>query len=270
MARAADPLEERRDGLGRPHLHHQVDVGHVDAEFEAGRSRDHVEVAALESRLDRLPTVGREAAVVTRRIRVVVVEALAQGLERPLGARAGVGKDQRVGVGVDQVVQLLVEPAPDRLVRRPDEVVDRAVDLQVELAGEPGVDDLAVAWLAALPDERVECDGRVKIVHGHPDDPDRYTYPDQFSPRLLDDEDVLVMGHTHVQGYEQYEESIVMNPGSVGQPRDGDPRAAYAVLDLDALTVDEHRVEYDVDAVREAVAAAGLPREIGSRLEKGR
>jgi len=156
VARAADPLEERRDGLGRPHLHHQVDVGHVDAEFEAGRSRDHVEVAALESRLDRLPTVGREAAVVTRRVRVVVVEALAQGLERPLGARAGVGKDQRVGVGVDQVVQLLVEPAPDRLVRRPDEVVDRAVDLQVELAGEPGVDDLAVAWLAALAaDEKV-------------------------------------------------------------------------------------------------------------------
>ena len=139
----------------------------------------------------------------------------------------------------------------------------------VEHARETLSDD-QVAWLAALPDERVECDGRVKIVHGHPDDPDRYTYPDQFSPRLLDDEDVLVMGHTHVQGYEQYEEGIVMNPGSVGQPRDGDPRAAYAVLDLDALTVDEHRVEYDVDAVREAVAAAGLPRKIGSRLEKGR
>ncbi|WP_135821844.1 metallophosphoesterase family protein [Halostella litorea] len=127
-----------------------------------------------------------------------------------------------------------------------------------------------VAWLADLPDERVECDGRVKIVHGHPDDPDRYTYPDQFSPRLLGDEDVLIMGHTHVQGHEQYGEGIVMNPGSVGQPRDGDPRAAYAVLDLDALTVAEHRVEYDIAAVQEAVAAADLPGKIGARLEKGR
>ena len=139
----------------------------------------------------------------------------------------------------------------------------------VEHAQETLSDD-QIEWIADLPDERVECDGRVKVVHGHPDDPDRYTYPDQFSPRLLGEEDALVLGHTHVQGHEQYGEGIVMNPGSVGQPRDGDPRAAYAVLDLDALTVAEHRVEYDVAAVRQAVAEAGLPAKIGSRLEKGR
>ena len=139
----------------------------------------------------------------------------------------------------------------------------------VEHAQETLSDD-QIEWIADLPDERVECDGRVKIVHGHPDDPDRYTYPDQFSPRLLGEEDALILGHTHVQGHEQYGEGIVMNPGSVGQPRDGDPRAAYAVLDLDALTVAEHRVEYDVAAVQQAVAEAGLPAKIGSRLEKGR
>ncbi|WP_323191324.1 metallophosphoesterase family protein [Halostella sp. PRR32] len=139
----------------------------------------------------------------------------------------------------------------------------------VEHARETLSDD-QVEWLAALPDERVECDGRVKIVHGHPDDPDRYTYPDDFSPHLLGDEDALIMGHTHVQGHEQYEEGIVMNPGSVGQPRDGDPRAAYAVLDLDALTVEEYRVEYDVAEVQRVVEEAGLPRKIGSRLKKGR
>ena len=139
----------------------------------------------------------------------------------------------------------------------------------VEHARETLSDD-QIEWLADLPDERVACDSRVKIVHGHPDDPDRYTYPDQFSPRLLDEEDVLIMGHTHVQGHEQYGEGIVMNPGSVGQPRDGDPRAAYAVLDLNVLTVEEHRVEYDVSAVQRAVAEAGLPAKIGSRLEKGR
>jgi len=132
------------------------------------------------------------------------------------------------------------------------------------------LDDDALAWLADLPDERRVADGRLKLVHGHPDDPDRYTYPDEFSPRLLGDEDVLVLGHTHVQGYERFDEGVVLNPGSVGQPRDGDPRAAYAVLDLDDLAVEIHRVEYDVDAVADAVGDAGLPDRIGSRLYDGR
>jgi putative phosphoesterase len=125
-------------------------------------------------------------------------------------------------------------------------------------------------WLAELPDARREFDGRVKIVHGHPDDPDHYTMPKEFSPALLGDEEVLVMGHTHVQHHEVYGEGIVMNPGSVGQPRDEDPRAAYAVLDLDDRSVEERRVEYDIDAVQEAVSDAGLPSRIGSRLKQGR
>jgi len=130
--------------------------------------------------------------------------------------------------------------------------------------------DDAQTWLSALPDTRMVLDGRVKLVHGHPDDPDRYTYPEEFSASMLGEEDVLVTGHTHVQGHERFEGGIVMNPGSVGQPRDGDPRAAYAVVDLDDLSVDERRVEYDVDAVAEAVEDAGLPERIGERLSEGR
>jgi putative phosphoesterase len=125
-------------------------------------------------------------------------------------------------------------------------------------------------WLAGLPAERHCFDGRLKIVHGHPDDPDRYTYPALFSERLLDGEDVLVMGHTHVQHHERYDSGLVVNPGSVGQPRDGDPRAAYAVVDLDAMAVEEHPVEYDVHRVVQLVAAAGLPEATGTRLSKGR
>ncbi|MDG5817963.1 metallophosphoesterase family protein [Natronococcus sp. A-GB7] len=128
-------------------------------------------------------------------------------------------------------------------------------------------------WLADLPEERLACDDRVKLVHGHPDDPERYTrytYPEEFSPRMLGEEDVLVLGHTHVQGVERYGEGIVLNPGSVGQPRNGDPRAAYAVVDLEAMTVETSRVEYDIGAVRDAVSAAGLPEGIGSRLERGK
>jgi putative phosphoesterase len=132
------------------------------------------------------------------------------------------------------------------------------------------LDDDQLEWLAALPNERTACEGRVRLVHGHPDDPNRYTYPAQFGPHLLDEEDVLVLGHTHVQHHERYEDGAVVNPGSVGQPRDGDPRAAYAVLDLDELQVEERRVEYDVDEVVAAIASAGLPAELGERLREGR
>jgi len=100
----------------------------------------------------------------------------------------------------------------------------------VEHAREQLSDD-QIQWLGDLPVERHVADGRVKVVHGHPDDPDHYTRPHEFGPDLLGDEDVPVMGHTHVQAHEVYDEGVVMNPGSVGQPRDGDLKAAYAVPD---------------------------------------
>lgn len=128
----------------------------------------------------------------------------------------------------------------------------------------------ALTWLAELPVELTAVDGRVRVVHGHPEDPDRYTYPSQFAPSLLGDEAVLVMGHTHVQHHEVYEEGVVVNPGSVGQPRDEDPRAAYAVVDLSDLSVEERRVEYDIDAVADAIASAGLPSNTAKRLRQGR
>ncbi|HLB29114.1 MAG TPA: metallophosphoesterase family protein, partial [Dehalococcoidia bacterium] len=52
---------------------------------------------------------------------------------------------------------------------------------------------------------------------------------------------------------------LVINPGGVGQPRDGDPRASYAVLDADARTITIHRVEYDIAATQKKMARAGLP-----------
>ncbi|MFB6253854.1 MAG: metallophosphoesterase [Halobacteriaceae archaeon] len=125
-------------------------------------------------------------------------------------------------------------------------------------------------WLESLPNERTEMDGQVKIVHGHPDDPNYYTYPEEFSPDLLANERVLIMGHTHVQHHEKYDNGIVMNPGSVGQPRDHNPDAAYAVLDLNAMTVQEHRVSYDIQAVQDAIADHDLPHRTGERLTQGR
>jgi putative phosphoesterase len=132
------------------------------------------------------------------------------------------------------------------------------------------LDEAAREWLAALPAERTLFDGRVHVVHGHPEDPDHYTRSHEFGPHLLGEADVLVLGHTHVQHHEVYDEGVVLNPGSVGQPRDGDPRAAYALLDLDTLAVEKRRVAYDVDRVADAVSEAGLPERTASRLHEGR
>jgi len=63
---------------------------------------------------------------------------------------------------------------------------------------------------------------------------------------------------------------LVINPGSVGQPRDGDPRAAYAIYDSQAGTVTLHRVEYDIAATQRLMEEAGLPRWLSERLALGR
>jgi putative phosphoesterase len=128
----------------------------------------------------------------------------------------------------------------------------------------------ALEWLATLPRERVLFDGRLKVVHDHPEERNRYTRPAAFDASLLGDEDVLVLGHTHVQYAEVYDDGIVVNPGSVGQPRDREPDAAYAVVDLAAGTVDLHRVEYDVEQVQERIADTPIAERNAQRLARGR
>ena len=66
------------------------------------------------------------------------------------------------------------------------------------------------------------------------------------------------------------EGSWLLNPGSVGQPRDGDPRAAWLELDTEEWTVRYHRVSYDVEGAAAAILAAGLPRILAERLQAGR
>lgn len=76
----------------------------------------------------------------------------------------------------------------------------------------------------------------------------------------LSDEDELELG----------ERRLIINPGSVGQPRDGDPRAAYAVFDTDERVVFLHRVPYDIERTQQAMAAAALPEYLITRLSFGR
>ncbi|RAW45232.1 metallophosphoesterase [Halorubrum sp. 48-1-W] len=145
-----------------------------------------------------------------------------------------------------------------------------------------------LTWLRSLPRATWFGDGRYHLVHSHPasEREDAYVYPGEF-PALdrhldaladdaptdvegdRDDIDGLVLGHTHVQGARSVDGRLVVNPGSVGQPRDGDPDAAYAVLDVDAGEVDLRRVAYDVDRVAEAVEREGLPTRTAERLYRG-
>jgi predicted phosphodiesterase len=63
---------------------------------------------------------------------------------------------------------------------------------------------------------------------------------------------------------------LILNPGGAGQPRDGDPRASYALYDSDARAVSYHRVAYDIEATQRAMESAGLPRWLSERLSHGR
>jgi putative phosphoesterase len=143
------------------------------------------------------------------------------------------------------------------------------------------LDPAAMAWLTALP-RRLECraDGaRFTLVHGTPADP-LYDYrlkPDA-SEMLLDEltrdikTDVLLVGHTHLPLSLEHGGIRVINPGSVGQPLDGDPRAAYAIWEDGAVRL--CRVAYDQT---EALAALNrLPllnaqkQELANTLRRGR
>jgi diadenosine tetraphosphatase ApaH/serine/threonine PP2A family protein phosphatase len=66
------------------------------------------------------------------------------------------------------------------------------------------------------------------------------------------------------------EQRFVANPGSAGQPRDGDPRAAYCLIDTEARRLTFHRVEYDIGITQAKMQAVGLPDYLAERLGRGR
>jgi putative phosphoesterase len=131
------------------------------------------------------------------------------------------------------------------------------------------------AFMRGLPfDLRFELGGRrVRLVHGSPRKVNEYLFADKPARTFeriagLADCDVLVFGHTHQPWIETYGGVLFVNCGSVGKPKDGDPRAAYALLEAteDGVSATIERVEYDAAAVAREVAAAGLPAEYGDKL----
>lgn len=153
-------------------------------------------------------------------------------------------------------------------------------------------------WLSELPSGPLETDGLV-LVHGAFQDEDEYVFtPAQALEGILDSTAaVTFFGHTHHQGgfsYENFKSNLevlgvhpratesfaplrieperryLLNPGSVGQPRDGDPRASFAIADLEHQVVEFWRVPYDIAEVQAHMRAARLPEPLVQRLIVGR
>ena len=149
--------------------------------------------------------------------------------------------------------------------------------------------DDARAWLNEL-EPAGEAHG-VQLFHGSARDPVwEYVLSDEaaLTTLLLTESQLVLVGHSHaalqiaLRGTELDarlapngtvlglgEARWVLNPGSVGQPRDGDPDAAYLVLDLDAGTASYRRVRYDVAATQAEMRDAGLPEALAERLQVG-
>jgi predicted phosphodiesterase len=152
------------------------------------------------------------------------------------------------------------------------------------------------SYIAHLPAGPVDTDG-LTMVHGAYHDEDEYVFaPAHAMGGLLESPSaVTLFGHTHHQGGFSYRAGQIgvihltpdpgpnfaalrlepgtrylLNPGSVGQPRDGDPRAAFAIADLDHQVIEFWRVPYDIAAVQERMQSAGLPYPLIERLAAGR
>jgi predicted phosphodiesterase len=153
-----------------------------------------------------------------------------------------------------------------------------------------------LAWLSALPPGPLETEGFV-LVHGAFQDEDEYVFtPAQALEGLLDSTlPVTFFGHTHHQGGFAYHDARIevlqirprltdssvvlhlepgkrylLNPGSVGQPRDGDPRAGFVIADLENQMVEFCRVPYDISVVQQRMRDARLPEPLVQRITLGR
>lgn len=148
-------------------------------------------------------------------------------------------------------------------------------------------------WLAELPAGPAVVDDLLAICHGTPFDEDMYVFDDADVLRSMEaaDRRVTLFGHTHVQvGYRLVNQSLslvtadvrrplhiaigqghyLINPGSVGQPRDGDPRAGFGVYDASSHVVEIYRTPYPIEQTQARIREAGLPEALAQRLAIGR
>jgi predicted phosphodiesterase len=142
-------------------------------------------------------------------------------------------------------------------------------------------------YLLDLPKGPADVD-MFQIFHGAPQDEDEYIVSEMEAREAAGyiDTALAFFGHTHLQGtFAVHRNGVrrepdegfatdeamkyLINPGSVGQPRDGDPRAAFALFDTDERRVECRRVPYDIEATHRKIIVAGLPEVLGRRLFVG-
>lgn len=132
-------------------------------------------------------------------------------------------------------------------------------------------------FLRSLPSEFRFSRGifEVLLIHGSPRRINEYLYEDRPTKtfnRLLEAGrcNVLVCGHTHLPYHKVIDGKHVVNVGSLGKPKDGDPRAIYTLLTLtEGLRVDVRRVIYDVERMAKAIEASEFPHEYAEMIRRG-
>lgn len=134
-------------------------------------------------------------------------------------------------------------------------------------------------FLKGLPREvRRRAGGKgILMVHGSPRRLNEYLtedFPEEELKGILEEAgcDLLICGHTHIPYHRQVRGKDVINAGSVGKPKGGDPRASFVLIEVSENGVVEceiMRVEYNVERVAQAVKEAGLPEEFAEALSKG-
>ena len=151
-----------------------------------------------------------------------------------------------------------------------------------------------IAYLRALPMGPIPIDALTEICHGAPFDEDHYIFDGSDARMAFDaaERSLCLYGHTHLPAIFKVVEGILdgeapdgdrevvvplqrgarylINVGSIGQPRDGDPRAAYGVLDDETRELRTFRVPYPVERAQQRIVDAGLPPSLAQRLAFGR
>ena len=153
------------------------------------------------------------------------------------------------------------------------------------------IDETTRLYLAGLPERRVPEGSGFTLAHGSPADP-IWEYMDSTFVAEANlsafETPYCLVGHTHVpRAFRELRgrlrssyvadgarleldgRRLILNPGSVGQPRDGDPRSSYLLIDTDAVWVTWHRVGYDIASTQAAMVAEGLPATLVRRLSHG-
>ncbi|MBU2590005.1 MAG: metallophosphatase family protein [Nanoarchaeota archaeon] len=118
-------------------------------------------------------------------------------------------------------------------------------------------------------------DLKILLVHASVTDPFHGRITQQTSDDVLREElrrsksNILVIGHTHIPMVKRLNNSLIINPGSVGQPRDNRNLASYAILETEVKSVNIVRIKYDIDTASKKIITSGLPRHLADRLFSG-